>query len=176
MSDINHSIPEKEVDVFERESETQVKNDEGDINNYIVGVPLENLDSDEIILNLLKNDTDESLENGNISNNNTKANESVVNNFSELDHNDLYTNNDENEKFIDENSDILETDEKLPDYFDADNLVINTSKENIEFKNEKLCQFPLSRIKSIIKTDPDVTVINPECVFLIAKASVSFYN
>lgn len=176
MSDINHSITKEDVGVFERESETQVNNDQADINNHIVGVPLENFDSDEIVHNLLENNTDESFENGNISNNNTKANESAVNNFSKLYHNDSYINNDENEKFIDENSDTPETDEKLVDYFNPDDLVNNTSNENIEFKNEKLCQFPLSRIKSIVKTDPDVTVINAECVFLIAKASVSFCN
>lgn len=40
-------------------------------------------------------------------------------------------------------------------------------------KSIKSSKFPLSRVKLIMKTDPDLTLASQESVFLIAKASVS---
>lgn len=42
-----------------------------------------------------------------------------------------------------------------------------------EEQREKLLQLPLGRIKTIIKTDPEVHLINQEAVFLIAKSTVN---
>lgn len=39
--------------------------------------------------------------------------------------------------------------------------------------NEKLLQFPIARVKKIMKVDPDLNYIHHEAVFLIAKATVS---
>ncbi|KAJ1522197.1 hypothetical protein ONE63_002505 [Megalurothrips usitatus] len=43
-----------------------------------------------------------------------------------------------------------------------------------EEKTEKLVKLPLSRIKSIIKMDPDVNLASQEAVFLIAKCTEMF--
>lgn len=42
-----------------------------------------------------------------------------------------------------------------------------------EEQREKLLQLPLGRIKAIIKTDPEVNLVNQEAVFLIAKSTVN---
>ena len=41
-------------------------------------------------------------------------------------------------------------------------------------KFERLLKLPLTRIKSIIKLDPDVTLVSNDAVVLIAKATVSY--
>uniref|UniRef100_A0A224YLC1 DNA polymerase epsilon subunit 4 n=1 Tax=Rhipicephalus zambeziensis TaxID=60191 RepID=A0A224YLC1_9ACAR len=41
-------------------------------------------------------------------------------------------------------------------------------------KVEKLCRFPLSRVKNIMKLDPDVVLASQEAVFLVAKATELF--
>ena len=41
-------------------------------------------------------------------------------------------------------------------------------------ENEKLMKLPLSRIKSIMKSDPDVTLASQEAVITIAKATELF--
>lgn len=54
---------------------------------------------------------------------------------------------------------------------------MSEEKENLdvaeEEKSEKLVKLPLSRIKSIIKMDPDVNLASQEAVFLITKSTVS---
>lgn len=51
-------------------------------------------------------------------------------------------------------------------------------KENLDIaeeeKSEKLVKLPLSRIKSIIKMDPDVNLASQEAVFLITKSTELF--
>ncbi|CAD5119278.1 DgyrCDS7906 [Dimorphilus gyrociliatus] len=61
----------------------------------------------------------------------------------------------------DDDMDVLET-------IEVDDSVI--AKE----KNQKLIRLPLSRIKQIIKMDPEVTLAGSEAVFLIAKATELF--
>lgn len=39
-------------------------------------------------------------------------------------------------------------------------------------KTERLVRLPLSRVKNIMKTDPDVTLSSQDAVFLITKATV----
>lgn len=41
-----------------------------------------------------------------------------------------------------------------------------------EEQKEKLVKLPLGRIKTIIKLDPEVTMVNQEAVFLITKSTV----
>lgn len=41
-----------------------------------------------------------------------------------------------------------------------------------EEQKEKLVKLPLGRIKTIIKMDPEVNMVNQEAVFLIAKSTV----
>ncbi|XP_071811296.1 DNA polymerase epsilon subunit 4-like [Apostichopus japonicus] len=43
-------------------------------------------------------------------------------------------------------------------------------------KSIKSSKFPLSRVKLIMKTDPDLTLASQESVFLIAKASELFLD
>lgn len=40
-------------------------------------------------------------------------------------------------------------------------------------RTEKLVRFPLTRIKTLVKTDPDVHLCSQEALFLITKATVS---
>ncbi|XP_065290102.1 DNA polymerase epsilon subunit 4 [Dermacentor albipictus] len=47
------------------------------------------------------------------------------------------------------------------------------SANNAE-KGEKLCRFPLSRVKNIMKLDPDVVLASQEAVFLVSKATEMF--
>ncbi|XP_017880226.1 DNA polymerase epsilon subunit 4 [Ceratina calcarata] len=47
---------------------------------------------------------------------------------------------------------------------------------NAEEQKEKLLRFPLGRIKSLIKMDPEVNMVNQEAVFLISKAAELFID
>jgi len=60
--------------------------------------------------------------------------------------------------------DVIETVEKVIEN-DADS---NAALE----RTERLLRFPLTRIKTIIKTDNDVTIASLDAVVLIAKATV----
>ena len=51
----------------------------------------------------------------------------------------------------------------------ADGVGVHTSESQ-----DKLIKLPLTRIKSIIKTDPDVKLASQEAVITLAKAAVSF--
>ncbi|GAB6032749.1 DNA polymerase epsilon subunit 4 [Chamberlinius hualienensis] len=46
--------------------------------------------------------------------------------------------------------------------------------EKVNEKNEKMCKLPLTRIKFIMKMDPDVCLASQESVFLIGKATELF--
>lgn len=41
-----------------------------------------------------------------------------------------------------------------------------------ELKTEKLVRFPLTRVKHLVKMDPDVNLCSQEALFLITKATV----
>ncbi|XP_012221097.1 DNA polymerase epsilon subunit 4 [Linepithema humile] len=45
-----------------------------------------------------------------------------------------------------------------------------------EEQREKLVQLPLGRIKTIIKMDPEVSMVNQEAVFLITKSAELFID
>ncbi|KOX71941.1 DNA polymerase epsilon subunit 4 [Melipona quadrifasciata] len=45
-----------------------------------------------------------------------------------------------------------------------------------EEQKEKLVKLPLGRIKTIIKLDPEVTMVNQEAVFLITKSTELFID
>jgi len=49
----------------------------------------------------------------------------------------------------------------------------NNAVHGDEEQREKLVQLPLGRIKTIIKMDPDVSMVNQEAVFLITKSAVN---
>ena len=61
--------------------------------------------------------------------------------------------------------DVIETVEKVIEH----NVDSNTNLE----RTERLLRFPLTRIKTIIKTDSDVTLASQDAVVLIAKATVN---
>lgn len=62
--------------------------------------------------------------------------------------------------------------EQLPEQETTENTVDDNQTANVA---EKSTKFPLSRIKSIMKMDPDVSITSSESVFLIARATVMFY-
>ncbi|XP_033636298.1 DNA polymerase epsilon subunit 4-like [Asterias rubens] len=49
-----------------------------------------------------------------------------------------------------------------------------TSLKNKSTRHDRITRLPLTRIKNIIKTDPDVTLASQESVLLIAKATEMF--
>ena len=60
--------------------------------------------------------------------------------------------------------DVIETVEKV---------IENDADSNVHLeRTERLLKFPLTRIKTIIKTDSDVTIASLDAVVLIAKATV----
>lgn len=69
---------------------------------------------------------------------------------------------------------VEETD-SIPNVSVVENLTNDDSakKIKIDHKTEKISQFPLGRIKDIMKSDPDVNIVGAECVFLLAKATVN---
>ncbi|XP_076762894.1 DNA polymerase epsilon subunit 4 [Xylocopa sonorina] len=58
---------------------------------------------------------------------------------------------------------------------DSQEEVENNARIDEEQK-EKLVRLPLGRIKTIIKMDPEVNIINQEAVFLIAKSTELFID
>ena len=60
---------------------------------------------------------------------------------------------------------------------DVDVATENEEKEESEAiesdKNDRLVKLPITRIKSIMKQDPEVSLASQEAVKLIAKATVS---
>ena len=46
--------------------------------------------------------------------------------------------------------------------------------QQYEEPKTKLTKLPIGRIRTIIKTDPDINLINQEAIFLVTKATVSF--
>lgn len=67
-----------------------------------------------------------------------------------------------NESYANEENakrDLQETDDALP--------------AGDEEQREKLLRLPLGRIKTIMKIDPEVTLVNQEAVFLTAKSVVN---
>ena len=78
-----------------------------------------------------------------------------------------------------ENTIILSTNEEISPPAAEDDLV-KSNKENIlssdtpfQTQINKPCQFAVSRIKTIMKLDPDLSLVSKESVFLIAKATVN---
>ncbi|XP_013790553.1 DNA polymerase epsilon subunit 4-like [Limulus polyphemus] len=60
---------------------------------------------------------------------------------------------------------------------DADeNIEKAEEKSTINTKTEKLVRIPLTRVKHLMKLDPDVTLASQEAVFLIARATELFVD
>jgi hypothetical protein len=60
-----------------------------------------------------------------------------------------------------------------------DENALNSKKDqqsNSESKMTRPCQFAISRIKSIMKMDPELALASKESVFLICKATVLFFK
>lgn len=72
---------------------------------------------------------------------------------------------DSSETNIDEQNESFITEENSQE---ADNAL-----HGDEEQREKLVQLPLGRIKTIIKMDPEVSMVNQEAVFLITKSAVN---
>lgn len=43
-------------------------------------------------------------------------------------------------------------------------------------KSEKDLHLPLSRVKTIMKSSPDVDAVGPEPLYLVTKVTVSYYS
>lgn len=65
-----------------------------------------------------------------------------------------------------------------PNHSESNEITLNNnaSKKTKDHSSEKISQFPLGRIKDIMKSDPDINIVSAECVFLIAKATVGIYH
>lgn len=71
-----------------------------------------------------------------------------------------------------DNSEIGEQNESLATEENSQEETDNAVHGDEE-QREKLLQLPLGRIKTIIKMDPEVSMINQEAVFLITKSVVN---
>lgn len=72
--------------------------------------------------------------------------------------------------------------DNIPEDSINENLLINTpsTKEpqdstglDGDLRTEKIVRFPLTRIKALVKMDPDVHLCSQEALFVITKATVS---
>lgn len=59
---------------------------------------------------------------------------------------------------------------------ESEDLQSQESDKQATNDNEKLFRLPLSRIKSIMKSDPDVTLASQEAVITLAKATELFIH
>ncbi|XP_029169701.1 DNA polymerase epsilon subunit 4 [Nylanderia fulva] len=81
----------------------------------------------------------------------------------------------DNIEIDDLDSEAVELNESHPDGENAQDLQEETENNvSHEEQREKLLRLPLGRIKTIIKMDPEVSLVNQEAVFLIGK-SVEFF-
>jgi len=55
---------------------------------------------------------------------------------------------------------------------DSNAELIANDKASIEEKSEKLVRFPITRIKHLVKMDPDVNLCSQDALFVITKATV----
>ena len=70
---------------------------------------------------------------------------------------------------------ISSTRENSPDSREEADSVSDSASHAEEEQKEKLVQLPLGRVKTIVKMDPDVNLVNQEAIFLITKSTVRFY-
>lgn len=71
-------------------------------------------------------------------------------------------------------SEVVVEDSVVQEIVETEDLEKTHSTDKLPEKSEKLLQMPLTRIKSIIKLDPDVTLASQEAVIMIAKATELF--
>lgn len=74
------------------------------------------------------------------------------------------------------------TDSKLSIIQDSENINSEETASERKVSNTvkvdsvKSTRLPMSRIKNIMKMDPDVSIVNSEAVFLVTKATVSDFQ
>lgn len=55
----------------------------------------------------------------------------------------------------------------------VDDIVVDDNTNTESEKTERIVKLPLSRIKHMVKLDPDVTLASQDAVLMIARATVS---
>lgn len=81
----------------------------------------------------------------------------------------LEDNPDDLNKLFEETNEIFVTEENPQESPEETDNALPVDEE----QREKLVQLPLGRVKKLIKLDPEVCIVNPEAVFLIAKSVVN---
>ena len=56
----------------------------------------------------------------------------------------------------------------------VEDVVVDDSTNTELEKSERIVKLPLSRIKHMVKLDPDVTLVSQDAILLIARATVRF--
>lgn len=74
---------------------------------------------------------------------------------------------------IDSNAELV-TDSHTELAIDSNTELVGNDKANNEEKTEKLVRFPITRIKHLVKMDPDVNLCSHDALFLITKATELF--
>ncbi|XP_065203843.1 DNA polymerase epsilon subunit 4-like [Planococcus citri] len=69
---------------------------------------------------------------------------------------------------------VLDTIDSINDSNLNDTVTESTKQTRSDQKTEKISQFPLGRVRDIMKADPDIKIVSGECVFLVAKATEMF--
>ena len=76
---------------------------------------------------------------------------------------------------IDSNAELV-TDSHTELAIDSNTELVGNDKANNEEKTEKLVRFPITRIKHLVKMDPDVNLCSHDALFLITKATVKIFS
>lgn len=69
---------------------------------------------------------------------------------------------------------VEEMESQTDDKENSSEKIVKPKEKNSNQDSERLMKLPLSRIKSIMKSDPDVTLASQEAVITIAKATELF--
>ncbi len=122
----------------------------------------ENVDTDALIESLIESHFNESAEN-----------DASITRPDDASGNDLPAAN----EYIDNSVDMTENEDTATENQDTATVhpETNIPKKPAIPKPEKLCQLPLGSVKRIVKSDPDVTLVSAESVFLITRATVSYF-
>lgn len=111
-----------------------------------------------------------------------KTNQQCIKDTADLDFvHDSITDDSRNETLVEDDTEMCEvpdttlnTDDLLINSNPTDSITETIKGSKSDQKTEKISQFPLGRVRDIMKADPDIKVVSAECVFLVAKATVSF--
>ena len=156
------SEQKESLDLFEeKDKETQMEEDEVEMQTEEIAETPSKIDENAEKSQENIEENSEKIEE------NTEINESITENSENIEENtEINQSITENSENIEENTEINESITE-----NSENKDPNVeSKEQPKPKEEKFFQFPLGRVKNIMKMDPDLNLVSGDAVFLITKS------